>query len=419
MRVLRIFVPRLLALALLAGCGGREDATVVQPTDRPVVTPTRGRDVVLLACDGGLPLWVATQDGADSWTTVTANAVGRYEISFPSGAGGLIVVDTISNGVRTSVLYLAADEFTAMVARTDTTRSCTRRSTNVTVAGLRGTDVARVGLGGGSRTISDNGVSSTISDLGTRPVSLGAARVHQGTMRADLLILRRGIPFPGPHSLLDFGSGESIRLDSVPLTVMNTGGQATTIAMSILSFSLGGTSVELDRTVIGADATTQLRRVPIASQVSGDIHAVLAQTGFPDPRQVQSYVSATSPITITLGPALSQPTVSAISGTRPRMSLPAQSAYRTAVQASYFQAQGRSLSVIVSARYLGALPTTWDLVPPDLTGVPGWNPAWALTAGQALWQANGFGGLLGSEPRGGAVGRVSTYALQQGTVSLF
>ncbi len=408
----------LLALALLAGCAGRGD-TVTPPVAPPVVTSGPSPDVVLLACDSGVPLWVATQQGNGPWTTVTASATGRYAITYPAGSGGLIVVDTINNGVRTSVLYMASDEFTAMLARTDTTRSCTRRSTNVTVAGLRGTDVARVGLGGGARTITDNGVPGTISDLGTRSVSLGAARVHQGTMRADLLILRRGIPFPGPHALVDFGSAESIRLDSVPLTVTNTGGQATTIAMSILSFSLGGASVELDRTVIGADGTTPLRRVPLASQVSGDIHAVLAQTGFPDPRQVQSYVSATSPITVTLGPPLSQPTVSTISGSRPRMSLSAQSAYATAVQASYFQPQGRSLSVIVSARYLGGLPTTWDLVPPDLTGVAGWNPAWALTAGQALWQANGFGGLLGSEPRGGAVGRVSTFALQQGAVSLF
>jgi hypothetical protein len=36
-----------------------------------------------------------------------------------------------------------------------------------------------------------------------------------------------------------------------------------------------------------------------------------------------------------------------------------------------------------------------------------------------VWQANGFGGLLGSEPRGAAIGRVSTFALQQGAVTIF
>jgi hypothetical protein len=404
--------------ALLCGCASGGDATLVSPTVPPVVAPLRAADVALLACDGGTPLWVATQQGAGAWTTVSTTPTGRYEITFQSGRGGLIVVDTINNAIRTTVLYMAADEFAAMIPRTDTTRTCTRRSADVTVAGLRSSDVARIGLGGGTRTISDNGITASISELGARSVSLAAARVHQGTLRADVLILRRDIPFPGPHALIDFGTAEPIALDSVPLSVTNTLGQPVTVGMSILSHTVGGASVELDRTIIGADGTVQMRRVPPAFQASGDIHAAFAQTNFPDPRQVVSYVSATARFTLSLGPALALPTVSAAGPSRPRMQLPAQAEYATAAQASFFQGT-RSLSVIVSARYLGALPATWDLTPPDLAGVAGWNPAWALTPTLTVWQANGFGGLLGSEPRGAAIGRVSTFALQQGAVTIF
>ncbi len=384
----------------------------------PIITPSRAADVALLACDGGTPLWVATQQGTGAWTTVSATPSGRYDITFASGRGGLIVVDTINNSIRTTVLYMASDEFAAMIPRTDTTRTCTRRSASVTVAGLRSSDVARVGLGGGTRTINDNGIAARISELGARSVSLAAARVHQGTLRADLLILRRDIPFPGPHALIDFGTAEPIALDSVPLTVLNTLGQPVTIGLSILSHTVGGASVELDRTVIATDGTVRMRRVPPSLQAAGDIHAAFAQTNFPDPRQVVNYVSATTPFALTLGPALALPTLSSAGPSRPRMQLPAQADYATAAEASFFQDK-RSLSVIVSARYLGALPPAWDLTPPDLTGVAGWNPAWALTPTQTVWQANGFGGLLGSEPRGAAIGRVSTFALQQGAVTVF
>lgn len=406
----------ILAASLLAGC--RAERTPVQPAASPPAVATIAPDVTLLACDGGAPLWVAMQDGSGPWVPVRASEAGRYEIRFADHRGGLIVVDTSGGTVRTNVLYMAGDEFASMIQRTDTLRTCTRRTASVMVAGLRTTDVARVGLGGGTRTIADNGVSQPISEVGARTVSLGAARVTQGN-RADLLILRRDIPFAGPHTVLDFNGTEAIALDSVPVRITNTRGQLATVILSLMSHSVGGASLELDRVSTAGDAAMPVHRVPVASQRAGDVHVVLARTGFPEPRQVITYTEAREPVAVPLGPPLVIPVLSASGRRRPAMQVPLQDAYATAMQASWFQTPARTLSVTVSARYLGAVPAVWSLTPPDLAGVAGWDSAWMLVPGATTWQANGFGGALGSEPVASVVGRVSTFALQQGQGQVF
>lgn len=410
-----------LAGGVLAGCGSGDGSTLVQPASPmpPVPASSAVPDVVLVACDRGVPLWVASQNDGGPWTTATVARDGRYAISFPSGKGGLIVVDTSGGSIRTNVLYMAADEFAGMIQRTDTTRTCTPRSTSVTVAGLRAADLAHIGLGGGTGWSANNGLATRITEVGSLSVSLAAARVQQGTQRADMIILRRDIPFAGPHTVLDFGSSEAIPLDSVPFSVANTGGQSVSLGVALLSPTSGGASVELDGATLAGDGTVQMRRIPGAALRTGDVHYVFARSGFPQPRQVELYTAAAGPITMTLGPALSEPILSSAGSSRPRMRISAQSEYATAVQASYFQPSARFVTVTMSARYLGGAPETWDLVPPDLTGVSGWNPSWALVTAQATWQANGFGGPLGSVSTAALLGRTVRIALQQGTIQIF
>ena len=112
--------------------------------------------------------------------------------------------------------------------------------------------------------------------------------------------------------------------------------------------------------------------------------------------------------TVTFGPVLNQPTVTAI-GTSPylrlRAQLASQSAYSGAAHAD-FSEPANSVGVSVTAGYVGNTPANWTIDIPDLSSA-GYDPAWGLKTGtavnyQVIAGSGNFLPLLGATPVDGA-----------------
>ena len=63
---------------------------------------------------------------------------------------------------------------------------------------------------------------------------------------------------------------------------------------------------------------------------------------------------------------------------------------------TYQQGTTRIVSLTMTAGYAALTVSGYDLIVPDLSGVPGFDPAWALHPGVLLlWTAGRSGGTLG------------------------
>jgi hypothetical protein len=64
--------------------------------------------------------------------------------------------------------------------------------------------------------------------------------------------------------------------------------------------------------------------------------------------------------------------------------MPVQPEYNRSIKAFFFQGSGaseRSAYYRASSDYYATAPTTWDLTYPDVSGVAGFNTAWAFQPG--------------------------------------
>jgi hypothetical protein len=101
--------------------------------------------------------------------------------------------------------------------------------------------------------------------------------------------------------------------------------------------------------------------------------------------------------TVTLGAALTAPTVSVAATTpyaRIRATGPIQTEYNKSISISYTQASAaavRSVTILATANYLAGL-TNYDFTIPDFTGVAGWDNNWGPKTGtQTSWSVGSFG----------------------------
>ena len=97
---------------------------------------------------------------------------------------------------------------------------------------------------------------------------------------------------------------------------------------------------------------------------------------------------------VTLGPALSTPTVSSLAASpslRLRAQLPSQNAYNAGVNVEYDQG-ANSIEVTATAGYFGGVPPTWVVDVPDFAGA-GYDQSWGLRNGSTLsWLVVAAGG---------------------------
>ncbi len=246
-------------------------------------------------------------------------------------------------------------------------------------------------MGGGAATSIVTNGPFAVNEVSDGSVDLLAVRsaVDLGTLslETDRLILRRGLNLAnnGTIPLLDFGAAESFAPASAQVTVANANGDQVFMTHGFVS-EAGGFTGNLFSALTGGTTRT-LYGVPLARTQNGDLHqlSVIAVAGATAQRAAFQYNREFTARTITLGPALSVPTVTSLGSTpypRLRAAGTFQTEYGQGVGVTYTQTTGggRSWSVTASPAYFG-LAATYQMDLPDLTSANGFDTSWALAAG--------------------------------------
>lgn len=358
----------------------------------------------------GFPVWVAYQDGNGAWSRVTGtNNVYRFTINQSKGA----VAWTTGSGVY--IWLMTRAELTNGIQACET--AGTKRVTG-TVAGVTANDYPYVSLGN-SQSPTILGGAWTIDRVLSGPQDLIAYRQSQTTPRVgERAVIRRDLDIPnnGSAGVVDFNGAESFA--PVAATVTVNGLVADDQLNSQMNYwSTAACSWAILHVKQGLTSPFTTTGIPAAQQRPTDFHNLMVTGNSPTQgtRAVQHSFNVLGDRTVTLPTPVPLPTVTVLAGSYRRLqaaiSVPAE--YDSHTMFSYWQGvAGSAMTMLATAAWVGGTSTT--LAFPDLSGVAGWNNAWAAAAGAggnwALLEAGksmGFAGNLCVE--GGIVRSAQRY----------
>jgi hypothetical protein len=344
----------------------------------------------------GIPIYAAAKNGAGAWQQVGANPNGSISFQIAESGGFAYVTPITSGGFHTEVIYGSAADLNRQGSRI-CEQSGAGKTVLGTTSGVGASDITYITLGRSQGVRNGNAV--TFSDVNNGNVDLIAGRsaFNLGTFlfdAPDKLILRRNLN-PPANSMIAIDYATGVTPVSAAATIVNLAGgpsDATTLVhtYSTANNSFGAYYVDFPS---GSAARTWYG-FPAASQADGDTHVIsVAAGGISDPTnsRVVTVVSTTvKPLTFTLGPLLTVPTVSVLGTTnyvKMRAVYPIQSAYPDFFIASFQQnpataADARTVSVSAFPSFTGTTTATLDI--PDLTGVGSWDNNWGLKPGTTV-----------------------------------
>jgi hypothetical protein len=383
------------------GGGGEQSLTF----NVVVAAPSTG-SVTWQMCDNAarIPIWFfAVKDGSGPWTRVVPNA-NAYAFTVSSPTAQVAMVTTDSGGFRTTVYQYTQQELIARAAAECANYPGTStRTVTGQVTGLLSTDLAFTTMGG--QHAGSLGLAAyNLTNLPAGPLDLVSVR---GTLngQADFIpsrvVVRRALdPAPGgQNAAVDFGAAEAIAPATATWTFTNTNGEAFSLSEY---FRTAGNTPAVLLPAPGIDRTTTSRTiysVPTSLTVPGDLHQVIATVRTTDAliratRQIIVYGRTLTDRTVSFGPALPTPTVTAVAGTpggrlRIQGTLPTE--YNAGVSFDVTQTTIARFATIHATRgFLGA-GTTYDTQLPDLSAALGWDTNFAVRAGVAsnYWVSGG------------------------------
>jgi hypothetical protein len=347
------------------------------------------------------PSWLAVQDGSGPWTRVVG--VGPvYTFNIASARGGLSYVRVGANSSTVRVDYYAKSEFTSVPIAACTTPAVLK-TVNGTVAGIGGTEVALISLGGGLEAVSTLNAgfpNFQITDVAGGSQDLVAVHSPNFNSLADKGIIRRGLNIADNGSIgasLDFTAGEAFALDIATFTITGlAGGETIDHAMSYQVGSCIGAQIYAAVPVTGSTFTAA--GVPAARQQATDFHAVslIAQDAATHmTRGTSQYFHTFGARAVALPAVFPTPTITSLGGTYKRLqavyTLPADYQQSTDFQYVDHAVSGALVEMTATMAYLGGTAVT--LAMPDFSGLAGWNNSWAPSAANlADWWALGTGG---------------------------
>jgi hypothetical protein len=334
------------------------------------------------------PIWLAVQDGTGPWTRVMPTN-GVASVRLDSATGGLATTgrQTLISQTLTTVVFESRAQLTAkpMV-------NCTQfgaSSVSGVVAGLEGTDLAFVKLGGSSNGVTAvqpafelDGVTSGVHDL-------FANRRNDQVAGRERLLIRRDVDVDATPSLgtIDFAGDESFAPETVHVTV--AGAQLIGQVRSAMSYLTGpkcdiASIASEQHTFTGAGFPTL--GVPAVRQQPGDLHQLAVNVGDNVVRRAAVDVFHTLTDRVAKMPTALKhlPLLSELPAPykRLQLSFTLPSDYDLSSKFAYTDAttstDRRSLSVMVTAAYVGHRRVT--LTTPDFSLVDGWNNDWAPRA---------------------------------------
>jgi hypothetical protein len=385
-----------------------------------------GRTISIAFCSGNEPNWVAFQDGNGAWIQAQPTTTGSritYSHTFSSDRGAVATTRLPGHGVSSvSVQYGTPEELT-LVNVTNPLICGAPQSLSLfgTVTGLDTNEEAQIAAGLGLRTAAPRGGDNSFSlgGLIPGPQELLASRVTRldpTTTVVTRLILRRVSELPDGTTLpvFDFNSPESFAPAAGTVAIGGLGPEGAMVNTLLLT-THSRSVVSFDTRDMNA-ATRGYLALPESKLAPGDLQILAANAGpvaTGDIRAAALYFRAPNEQTLTLGPVVTRPAFSTIAASpalRLRARFDAQSQYDQLTSISFQQGQTTLFSVGMTAAYAALTGAGYDLVIPDLSQAPGFNPAWALQPGVSVfWAANRTGGTVGlgldAVPTEGAISR--------------
>ena len=253
------------------------------------------------------PLWLAAQDGAGAWNTITG--VGNvYQFNITSGRGGMAYVLVNTGDTTTTVQYMTQAEFTA-----GPIVFCgivpAGKTISGTAAGITALDFTTISLGGGLAlpntgfpNFQITGVANGTHDL------VGFRRSLIGAAEAAIIRRDQNIADGGSVGTMDFNGVEAFVPATALITVGGLGGGETIIAGMSYQVGASCTAATLSSGLIGG-ATFTASGIPGAQQRASDFHgiSISASLGSGALRSTTEYFHTLGARTVTLGAAMPAP----------------------------------------------------------------------------------------------------------------
>lgn len=360
-----------------------------------------GGTATVTFCAEDAPTWVASQDGAGAWTRVMPTSGSTYQFTFASGRGGVAYVQLDGTDTDLSVIYAALADFTALSGTVNNGGCQSNKVVNGAVSGVGATESAIINLGGSTAFVVPPQTGFALSNVPAGLQDLVATR-NDATFNVNWIIMRRGLnPASGAIlPTLTFGT-EGFAPVSANVSVTNLG--ADTASVVSLFTGVRGSAFAFLSTIedfIAASPAQPYAAIPTPQLNVGEMQEVLAISNEEDnlnsTRTAGVYFTSVANRAIALGPKLSTPTVTKAATTpyvRPNVTLVSQAQYDRILSATYTQ-PARSVSVIATRNYYGALPSSWNVTFPDLSTVTGWQNTWGLVDGTPIdWDVSAEGGV--------------------------
>jgi hypothetical protein len=380
--------------------------------------PPPGGNVTFQFCGtaGGLPAWVAYQDGSGPWTRVQPDgAEASFQID--SDVGGIAwVTSDATHGHSLEVIFAAREEFILWGVDRCNGRPGAGKSVSATLAGV-GTGMGGgpiqfpvASLGGltalGASPSPFLGGSLTFTGVPDGPVDLLAGRatfnIATQTITPDRMIIRRGLnPQAGGNlaAPIDFNGGDSFAPATSGLTVTGvTGGEM------VVQSTLFRTTDGMGPVAFATGHSTNWYGVPSGQMQLGDLHVLgVTATGADETnplapsRTTLRMIATPAPVSVALGPELSDPAVMLFQSgghRRGRATYQIQPEYDRFWVADFSQGTtvAREGQVQVTRAYHGSGTGSVNLEIPNLRSVSGWNTDWEFVSGEPVtWTVSAAG----------------------------
>jgi hypothetical protein len=423
--------PGTYSLIIAGTANGVSDQTTTLPVTVTAAPPS-GNVTWTFCAASGVPSILAYQNGSGAWTRATPTG-NTYSFNLPAGKGGIALITATGADVDIRIHYGSTQELAAQGAAQCQGSGLLENYTG-TVAGAAATDQVWVTMAGATTVVLPAvNPSFALNNVPDRQADLLAGLITQTlaggvpTYSLNRLILRRNLnPTAGAVlPVLDFGTSEAFAPITRNLSLTNLG---TDVAMALMAYyTASGSSAAFFTDITPSGATArQFPGVPTGQQVTGDLHllSILATPpGQQTPTETRSATIMFSEAVdkaIPLGPSLGAITVAPAASSpyvMPNLMTAIQPEYNKYFVASYNQNAGgvdRTVTIAVSAAYLGTTAATFDVSMPDLSPLPGWVGSWGfLTRNPITWwfSATGWdttGGITGSPFAEGASSRTAT-----------
>ena len=401
------FVELILTLSILAGCSSDKVTS-------PIVTDPQPTLVDVAYCAASAPAWVAFQDGNGAWAQAQPQLVGNHVVfrhPFTNDRGAVATARDFANGLTTLDVEYGVPTELATVGDTNPVHCGALVSKTLlgSVSGLGANDVVNVMAGFGTRDLAypAQGNSFSLPGLASGPQDILATLITQenGANVLSRIILRRSLEQPDSTTLpvLDFASNEAFAPAVSNVTIGGLGPEGAHL-LTLLNTPYSRNQISFLSNSASA-ATRAFYAVPQARLREGDTQ-VLNVTASPTVgsliRSAAVYFRSPVDQTLTLGAPATVPAFSTVATTpslRLRAIFDRQQDYDRLTSVTYQQGLNTVVSVSMTSTYADLTATGYDLVVPDLAGVQGFQPRWALRPGTAVsWIVSRIGGTLGLGP---------------------